>query len=567
MKLNNKGYMLVEIILASVIAFGIAYFILDLTIKLKNKNDDLLVETQVVTDRTIITNKLMKYAIAEGKNFNCSLVNPSGNTISYDDQEIDVLNKYTTFTGEYYCENNEESGEINIDIPLNIPQMSDKDYNIKLNYKYKIPLITKITYDWNVNLFTTSSGDTDAKITYSYSENTLTFDGTWDECSEDITNCVPYHHIHLGSSANNLNVKPTDTYKMTLEYISGGYETSIIGTTSDNPPQDYTDLYITPKKTSGENGESLDITTKIPLPTVDNRVTSGIVTLNTEIINSADYFYFWLHKKDYNKTIFDNYQVKVRFTRYEDVVNKYESAYVLPEEEPGINPTNTTYTFDDWYTEISSGTKFNANTLVTEDSPKTLYAHYALSDTTSPTCTLQASGSTVSFSSKNDNIGVTAYGLNNSATASYNSTNSLSIAEATFYGHVKDAAGNIGTCSITIKKNVTATYTCRHNYDACAKGYKRWDACYSTGSYCPRKKCDSNGNCTTCSCYGATHYGDYCYSFISQYNACSSGTKTGGYCYKYKQSSCASGWTKTATNYSCPSGWSKITNNNTYCYK
>ena len=37
--------MLVEIILASAIAMGIAYFITDLTIKLKNKNDDLLVKT------------------------------------------------------------------------------------------------------------------------------------------------------------------------------------------------------------------------------------------------------------------------------------------------------------------------------------------------------------------------------------------------------------------------------------------------------------------------------------------------------------------------------------------
>ena len=59
-KLNSKGYMLVEIILASVIAFGVAYFIINLTIKLKNKNDDMLVETQVKTDQAIITNKLMK---------------------------------------------------------------------------------------------------------------------------------------------------------------------------------------------------------------------------------------------------------------------------------------------------------------------------------------------------------------------------------------------------------------------------------------------------------------------------------------------------------------------------
>ena len=58
-KLNNKGYMLVEIILASVIAFGVAYFILDLVIKLKNKNDDLFVDTLARTDQAIITNTII----------------------------------------------------------------------------------------------------------------------------------------------------------------------------------------------------------------------------------------------------------------------------------------------------------------------------------------------------------------------------------------------------------------------------------------------------------------------------------------------------------------------------
>ena len=57
--LNNKGYMLIEIILASVIAMTVAYFIMDLTIKLKNKNDDLLVKTLVYTDQAIIYNKIM----------------------------------------------------------------------------------------------------------------------------------------------------------------------------------------------------------------------------------------------------------------------------------------------------------------------------------------------------------------------------------------------------------------------------------------------------------------------------------------------------------------------------
>ena len=62
MKLNKKGYMLVEIILASALAFGLAFFIIDLVIRLKNKNDDLLVENLITTDKTIITNKLMSYA-------------------------------------------------------------------------------------------------------------------------------------------------------------------------------------------------------------------------------------------------------------------------------------------------------------------------------------------------------------------------------------------------------------------------------------------------------------------------------------------------------------------------
>ena len=57
-KLNNKGYMLVEIILAFVIMFGLIYFLMDLVINLKNKNDDLVVDTIVKTDQTIISNKL-----------------------------------------------------------------------------------------------------------------------------------------------------------------------------------------------------------------------------------------------------------------------------------------------------------------------------------------------------------------------------------------------------------------------------------------------------------------------------------------------------------------------------
>ena len=64
---NSKGYMLVEIILASTIAFALAYFMLELTLKLKEKNDDLLVATLMATDKTIISNKIMsKVRLDEG---------------------------------------------------------------------------------------------------------------------------------------------------------------------------------------------------------------------------------------------------------------------------------------------------------------------------------------------------------------------------------------------------------------------------------------------------------------------------------------------------------------------
>ena len=53
--MNRKGYMLIEIILASAIAFGIAIFMFLLVVKVKNRNDDMFVETQVATDQAIIS--------------------------------------------------------------------------------------------------------------------------------------------------------------------------------------------------------------------------------------------------------------------------------------------------------------------------------------------------------------------------------------------------------------------------------------------------------------------------------------------------------------------------------
>lgn len=130
-KLNNKGYMLVEIILASVIAFGVAYFILDLVIKLKNKNDDLFVDTLARTDQAIITNTIMRDIY--NKNTPCNNILDDilviGNKFKYKETIIEV-NKYTTI-GDITC-NVESPNLLNIPLTVNTTQ---KSYNISINTK------------------------------------------------------------------------------------------------------------------------------------------------------------------------------------------------------------------------------------------------------------------------------------------------------------------------------------------------------------------------------------------------------------------------------------------------
>ena len=132
-KLNNKGYMLVEIILASVIAFGVAYFILDLVIKLKNKNDDLFVDTLARTDQAIITNTIMRDIYDKNTQFSCNNIPKSvdDNKFKYKDTIIEV-NKYTTI-GTIYCKV-KPPNLIELNIPLTV-NTTQKSYNISINKK------------------------------------------------------------------------------------------------------------------------------------------------------------------------------------------------------------------------------------------------------------------------------------------------------------------------------------------------------------------------------------------------------------------------------------------------
>lgn len=136
-KLNNKGYMLVEIILASVLAFGLAYFMIELTLRLKNKNDDLLVETLTQTDNAIISNAIYKYLIenATSSSFSCDniSISRSGRKIYLNGNFIDEVNEYVTI-GNPSCYKN-RNGVINVIVPLSIVQLPSKDFDVDLYYK------------------------------------------------------------------------------------------------------------------------------------------------------------------------------------------------------------------------------------------------------------------------------------------------------------------------------------------------------------------------------------------------------------------------------------------------
>lgn len=192
MKLNKKGYMLVEIILASALAFGLAYFLLELTLKVKSKDDDLFVETLVATDKTIIMNKLMTYAKSE--EFDCNKLKINDHTIEYNDEVIVVVNKYTKI-GNKTCST--ENNQVSINIPLSVPQMPDKNYDISFEYKYIINPTTPLSCDITVEgtkLKATYTGSEIVKYGFDDVESSLT--------SKEITGTGTYT-FYIKNASNN----------------------------------------------------------------------------------------------------------------------------------------------------------------------------------------------------------------------------------------------------------------------------------------------------------------------------------------------------------------------------
>ena len=143
MKLNNRGYMLVEIILASAIAFGMAFFLTNMTIKLKNKNDDMLIETIVSTDQAIISNAIMRELKGQG----CDTIKEPGNELiklvnvdGSNSKKVYVNDKLVTITSEYATvydmdcikDPNTDVTMVRVSVPIRVKQLPDRNFDVEL---------------------------------------------------------------------------------------------------------------------------------------------------------------------------------------------------------------------------------------------------------------------------------------------------------------------------------------------------------------------------------------------------------------------------------------------------
>ena len=119
MKLNNKGYMLVEVIIASAIALIMAYFLIDITITLTNKNNDYYVESTLITDKNLITKEIMD-----------DVNNPEYSLIEI---SIDIEGDVTTATLNYKSINDNSTLERELIINKNTNEIKYGEYTKKLD--------------------------------------------------------------------------------------------------------------------------------------------------------------------------------------------------------------------------------------------------------------------------------------------------------------------------------------------------------------------------------------------------------------------------------------------------
>ncbi len=233
-KLNNKGYMLVEIIIASAIAFSITYYLLNLTYKFKNINEDVYVSTVFENNKILIVKNIMN-DISNNKIINIEQSNDKKTiTLTLEDnskKRIEINNRtitYGNYNGtsiqtndkSYYTKtiNNslevgtpsinqtEDNSKLKIIIPIS-SIYSKKTYSIKLYYKCDQNLIKKKKTFFSVSMLSLGGIINPAGIgnVYEVTEN----ENSWST-------------VDTGQKANSVSAVDENTFYMVGSLSLGG---------------------------------------------------------------------------------------------------------------------------------------------------------------------------------------------------------------------------------------------------------------------------------------------------------------------------------------------------------
>lgn len=117
MKLNHKGYLTVEVILASVVAITIAIFLMEITIKLVNVTDDAYVDTELLTDKALITKNIKENLESDIKKF--------GGIREIESYTLNEEKGYVI----YFCNSGSQDDDRNIYISNNVIEYTTNIYH------------------------------------------------------------------------------------------------------------------------------------------------------------------------------------------------------------------------------------------------------------------------------------------------------------------------------------------------------------------------------------------------------------------------------------------------------
>ncbi len=388
-RINNKGYMLIEIVLAAVITFTIAFSLLNMIIKFKNKNEDIYNDTKLINDKVNITKNIMNdmegYKVVETnvtttgsgskqiQNVDITLTKENGSETTKKRIIIDKKNSTVTYGNvvneeitvgnvSYYKKVLQASTEVGtvsisdegstkiITMPISSIYSKKKHYiNIILN------VYNSYTINYNDNLFTV---DTVEGLIQSFDTNTqiLTINGTLD----NNTTSIP-----LGKLSG-LTIGTNDSYKVNLTHISG-----------DRTENEQTSFIIEFLQSNGERYETRtagQTHALVELPNPSKKKTE--ITLSSTDVTSPKGLEFWIFKDSEEEEVtFNNYQIKVEITKVRNSFSvKYNEKYSNNSLE--IPSKGDGYTFKGWFINPEDTEPIDNNKIVTLAKDHTLYARW-----------------------------------------------------------------------------------------------------------------------------------------------------------------------------------------------